>query len=358
MTEFETTKKNLEIKNSNSISPSMRESKLPCTVGQLLAITLPIMIAGLFAAIFVPIYVKHKKENTKFIIVNANNTSIDNNGSNTDSGNNGTNGNNVTNGESEEAEFDEFEENITNITYATLTPKGGYDNILIFLGGIRNMANDYFPFFKSESTFVPKRTKIYSICGFPRQMQFMIDYYNYTSPVPGWFNIDSQGILFPTEHDFTEAKVSLNIMLDEIDRIKSEENIDYRNIYLSGFSQGGMMTTYILLNSRHELGGYIIFSGYVFDHDFSENEVIYNLNDEQAKKLEDRMDYHIIASHSFKDDTVFYLQAAESYRVYFADYTNFKLISFGELLHTLPEQPSHPIVKNWLEERIKESKGN
>ena len=347
MTEIDdTTQKHVDISNSNNLSPPMSESKLPCTIGQLLAISLPIMVAGLFAAIFVPIYVKHKDDNTKFYVVYANNTE--------DSGNNnGTNGNNGTS--TEEVEFDEFEENITNVTYATLTPKGGYDNILIFLGGIGNVANQYFDLFKGNNTFVPKRTKIYSISGYPRIMQFVIDYYGSayeTQPVPGWFNIDSQGKLCPTEHDFTEAKESLNIMLGEIDRIKSDENVDYRKIYLSGFSQGGMMTTYILLNSAHELGGYVVFSGYVFDHDFLENQIIYDLSDAQTKKLKDRENYHIIATHSFKDDGVFYPMAHPSYQYYCANYTDFKLISFGLLPHVLPEQPIHPIVKNWLKERM------
>ena len=190
-------------------------------------------------------------------------------------------------------------------------------------------------------------------------MQFAIDYYgeNYTFiPIPAWFNIDSQGRLCPTEHDFTEAKASLNIMLDEIDRIKSVENVDYKNIYLSGFSQGGLMTTYILLNSRHELGGYIVFSGAVFDHDFSENEIINTLNEDQIKKLQNVENYHIIATHSYKDDTVFYPMAAPSYQYYFGNYTDFKLVSFGLLPHILPEQPTHKIVRNWLEERIENNK--
>ena len=87
------------------------------------------------------------------------------------------------------------------------------------------------------------------------------------------------------------------------------------------------MTTYILLNSRHELGGYIVFSGGVFDHDFSENEIINPLNEDQIKKLQNVENYHIIATHSF-----------------------------GLLLHTLPEQPTHKIVRNWLEERIENNK--
>ena len=340
MAEFEATQHHLEVRNSNSISPSMKESKLPCTIGQLLAITLPIMVAGIFAAIFVPLYVKHKKENTKFLVLYANDT--------------------ANNGTSDTDWFKDYEENITNVTYATLTPKGGYDNILIFLGGIGNVANDFFEtLFKTDNTFVPKRTKIYSICGYPRIMQFAIDYYgeNYTFiPIPAWFNIDSQSRLCPTEHDFTEAKASLNIMLDEIDRIKSVENVDYKNIYLSGFSQGGLMTTYILLNSRHELGGYIVFSGGVFDHDFSENEIINPLNEDQIKKLQNVENYHIIATHSHKDNRVFYPMAAPTYQYYFGNYTGFKLVSFGLLPHILPEQPTHKIVRNWLEERIENNK--
>ena len=48
------------------------------------------------------------------------------------------------------------------------------------------------------------------------------------------------------KNDFTEAKESLNLVLDEIDRIKNAENMDYKNIYLGGFSQGAMMTNYII----------------------------------------------------------------------------------------------------------------
>ena len=116
------------------------------------------------------------------------------------------------------------------------------------------------------------------------------------------------------------------------------------------------MTTYILLNSRHELGGYIVFSGSVFDHDFSENEIINPLNEDQIKKLQNVENYHIIATHSHKDNRVFYPMAAPTYQYYFGNYTDFKLVSFGLLPHILPEQPTHKIVRNWLEERIENNK--
>ena len=105
-----------------------------------------------------------------------------------------------------------------------------------------------------------------------------------------------------------------------------------------------------LLNSRHELGGYIAFSGYVFDHDFKDNELIKieELTDIQKLKLESKKNYHILATHSYMDDAVFYALAAPSYQIYFADYTDFKLLSFGTLPHVFREQPIHPLVRQWL----------
>ena len=112
------------------------------------------------------------------------------------------------------------------------------------------------------------------------------------------------------------------------------------------------MTNYVLLNSRHQLGGYIAFSGYVFDHDFLENNIVYIMNSGQAAKLQSKKDYHILATHSFMDDAVFYQLAAESYRIYYNNYTDFKLLSFGALSHVLPKQPIHPYVKKWLKESM------
>ena len=301
-----------------------------CNYKQLLIIVIPISVIFLFAVIFIPVYVVEKTKNDD---------------DKTQTSNNSNNSNNYE-------LYDEYVENVINITYAILTPKDGYDNIFIFLGGISDVATKYFDFFKSTNTFIPKGTKIYFLSGQPRQMQFMIDWGLGSDPVPGWFNVGADATLKPTSGDFTEAKESLNLVLDEIDRIKNIENVDYKNIFLGGFSQGGMMTNYILLNSRHELGGYIAFSGYVFDHDFSENQVLTSLNDVQTLKLQSKKNYHILATHSYQDDTVPYSNAAPSYQAYYPDYTDFKLLSFGNLLHKFREQPIHPFVKQWLKESM------
>jgi hypothetical protein len=65
---------------------------------------------------------------------------------------------------------EEYDDYIENVEYfnlygnqiplnATLTPKDGYDNILIFLGGISDISNKYFDFFKSNQLLFLKEQK-------------------------------------------------------------------------------------------------------------------------------------------------------------------------------------------------------
>ena len=315
-------------KNGEELNIQKKRSKKFCTMKRLLILFISISVILLITIIFILAFAVNKKNK------NNNNEDI-----------------NITKVSDTEDEYDEFESTDVNLTYAVLTPKGGYDNIFIFLGGISEFARKYFSFFKSNSTFVPKGTKIYLLSGQIRQMQFMIDKYSLPFPVPGWFNVDTKGNLIPN-NDFTEAKKSLELVLDEIDRIKNDDKVDYKNIYLGGFSQGAIMTNYILLNSRYELGGYLPFSGYVFDHDFSSNQLITNLTSVQLSKLEARKNYHILATHSFADETVFYNLAAESYSVYFRNYTDFTLFSFGNIGHEFEKQPIFYNVRNWLKKSM------
>ena len=184
-------------------------------------------------------------------------------------------------------------------------------------------------------------------------MKFL-EKYEITEPAPGWFNVDSFGNLICDNCSdiFDEAKESLNLILDEIDHISQNENINYDKIYLAGFSQGAIMTNYVLLNSRHKLAGYMAFSGYILDHNFPYNYVLYNLTEKQKEVLDSKKDYHILATHSFNDNTVYYPNSIESYYVYFKEYTDFKLYSFGALSHSFIDQPVLPIVRSWLKESM------
>jgi len=218
-------------KNSNFQTSSGSGCSL--TSLQILGITIPISLIGLFFTLFFSIYYKNKTKNrVAFIPGNAPyNAPTD---INTDS-----DSDLATDTVANETEYDEFEENVVNYTYAVLTPKNGYDNIYIFLGGISEVSNKYFDFFKSNSTFIPKRTKIYSLAGEARIIKYL-EKYNIVTPAPCWFNVDSIGNLVcdGCETIYDQAKESLYIILDAIDRIASDEKMSYDKIYLGGFSQG------------------------------------------------------------------------------------------------------------------------
>ena len=305
---------------------------IPCSISQLLAIIIPILILVLFCLVFIPVYISYNYQNNQTNTSNISNY-------------------NMTTEISDE--YDEFDLSIKNLSYATLTPKNGYDNIYIHLGGITEVAGYFSSFFKSNSTFIPKGTKIYYLSGKLRFTKYA-EKYNIIFPVPSWFNVDNEGNLICNDcsDEFEEAKESLNDILDSIDTIAKVEKISYDKIYLGGFSQGGIMTNYVLLNSRHKLGGYLPFSGYVFDHHFPPNYVITELSDTQKEVLQSKKNYHILATHSFNDNTVFYPQIIEAYYTYYKDYTDFKLLSFGKIGHDFDIQPIFSEVRAWLKESM------
>ena len=248
-----------------------------------------------------------------------------------------------------------FIEEIKNYSYATLTPKTGYDNILIFLGDISNNSTYYFSFFENnETTFVPEKTKIICLSGNMRKVQYMIDYYNNENDVPAWFNVDKNGTLIYEGNDpFIEAKESKELILNQIDESVKEVNNDYSKVFLGGFGQGAVMTNYVMLNSKNELGGYLPFNGYIFDDHFSSTfTVIQNLNNEQLEILNDKKDYYICASNSYSDEILPISVVISQYDSYFINYTNTLHFSFGIVGHVLETQPTLPMVKLWLKERM------
>jgi len=139
----ETNLNKIEIKN---IENTRIPIKKYMSSKQLLIIIIPITTVLLFAVIFIPIYIVSKNKNNKNI------ENKNNNNKNTLD------------------EYDEYEKNIVNLTYAILTPKDGFDNVFIYLGGIGEISFNNFNFFESKNTFVPKGTKIYFLSGTFRNM--------------------------------------------------------------------------------------------------------------------------------------------------------------------------------------------
>ena len=173
-----------ESRGTPKIKPKIpKKSSCPCTPYQLLAIIIPFSILGLFTAIFLSVFLIKCKPNNS-----ANNNEID--------------------------EFDNFTEYKANLSYATLTPKDGYDKIYIHLGGITEFAGYFFKFFKSNTTFIPKGTKIYYLSGKSRKTKYVEEKF-LNIPVPSWFNVDTSGNLICQEcnDQFEEDSVKKNSKL-------------------------------------------------------------------------------------------------------------------------------------------------
>ena len=323
---------NLNYKDYNQ-KPLKKKYYCPCTAKQLVCLILPFTIIGLYLAIFLPIFLtSQREEKYKIVKIGSNNT--------------------VSNNDIKFEEYNEFEEYVANYSYATLTPINGYHNIYIHLGNIYETADTYFDFFKSKETFIPKNTKLYFLNGKKRIIKYT-EKNNYLQPVSSWFNVDVNGELICNncEDEYDEAKESLNIILDFIDKIKNEEKIEYEKIFLGGYGQGAAMVNYVLLNSKHKLGGYCIFSGYFFDNHFpSNNSVVTNLTAEQKEILESKKDYKILSTFSFKDNFLSYSEVSKLYYNYYKEYINFLFYSFNNFGFT--NMPIMPTIKAWLKNEM------
>ena len=298
----------------------------PCTPKQLFLLIIPFVIIGFFLVSFLPIFLKEKGEKYKIEIIKNNISNFIN-------------------------EYDQFEQYFANYSYATLTPKNNYNYIYIHLGNINEHANTYFDFFQSNSTIIPSNTKLIFLSGKSRKIKYMEKYNNY-DPVSAWFNIDTSGKLIcdNCENEYDEAKESLYLILDKIDEIANKEKIEYNKIFLGGYGQGGIMVNYVLLNSRHELGGYCSFSGFFFDHNFPYNTIITNLTNIQKDILDSKKNYHFLATYSFTDDIIPYSNVINSYYNYFNEYTDFLFLSFKNF--GFINMPVLDTIKMWIKQRM------
>ena len=304
------------MKSENNILHSTRvpfptKSKCPCTTKQLVLIIIPIASVILYLAIFLPIYFRNKGDKFKVVIV--------------------TDDNSTNSKLSFIEEYVQFKEKIFNNSYSTLTPENGYDKIYIHLGDINETSNKYFNFFKSNQTFIPQKTKIFFLSA---------------ESSLSWFNIN----LNENSNLFDEVKNSTNQILNKIDKISSEEKINYDKIFIGGYGQGGVMVNSIILNSKHEFGGFISLSGFILDNGFLYNNISTNLTDEQKEILEHKKDYKIFATYSLNNQDIYKTRTIQNYLTYYGKFTNFNLYVYKALKKEFLEQPIFPIIKQWLKE--------
>ena len=188
-------------------------------------------------------------------------------------------------------------------------------------------SNKYFDFFKSNRTFIPPNTKIIVLSA---------------ESSLSWFNINEEYILFDEVNNSTKQ------ILNKIDKISSEEKINYDKIFIGGYGQGGVMVNSIILNSKKEFGGFISLSGFILDNGSLNNSISTNLTSEQKVILDHKKSYKIFVTYSLNNQDIYKTRNIQNYLAYYGEFTNFNLYIYKAIKNEFLDQPIFPIIKQWL----------
>jgi len=99
-------------------------------------------------------------------------------------------------------------------------------------------------------------------------------------------------------YDFEMAKSSKNKILKIVKQLSAQYNLDEENIFIGGFSQGGVMSLYTALSTNDIFRGAISFSGYLPAE--AKSEILKSPRDP---------DLEIFASHGTSDKKVEFVRA-------------------------------------------------
>ena len=110
------------------------------------------------------------------------------------------------------------------------------------------------------------------------------------------------------------------------------------------------MVNSIILNSKHEFGGYIPLSRFILDNGFQYNNISTYLTTEQKEVSEQKKNYKIFATYSLNNQDNNKTETIHNYLDYYGEFTNFNLYVYRALKNEFLEQPIFPIIKQWLKE--------
>lgn len=83
---------------------------------------------------------------------------------------------------------------------------------------------------------------------------------NHGMQMPAWYDIKSENI---NDDEDEDGIVDSSERVAEVIKQQQESGIDAENIFLAGFSQGGVISLYTALSTDMSLGGVIVLSGYL-----------------------------------------------------------------------------------------------
>jgi predicted esterase len=190
-----------------------------------------------------------------------------------------------------------------------LTPKEGYNSVLIFMHGLGDSSEGFFPFFIDSNRPIPNKMKVIllnapqakvSING-GMVMNSWYDIYNFNRTPTSYSNDDVE-------------KNAINIeSLIHSEAEQKEISGDYSRIFLGGFSQGCFMSLFVGLQLKENIGGIVGLSGALFP---------------TVKLTEEKKKLPLLLCHGKYDQVIHYEYAIDSYKR--LEGFNYKLVSFDD----------------------------
>lgn len=198
-----------------------------------------------------------------------------------------------------------------------LTPKEGYDSVLIFMHGLGDSANGYLDFFKEYYRPIPSKMKVILLTAPIASVTI-----NGGARMNSWYDILSfkreKGSISEEDVIKNSSRIQNTIETEaQSNQIKGK----YKKIFIGGFSQGCCMALYVFMSFKESLGGVIGLSGLLFP--------FIELN-------ENRKDVPIMLAHGKWDSVIPYQLSQESYQRLTEDRFNVKFHTFDDE-HTIEE---------------------
>jgi len=164
--------------------------------------------------------------------------------------------------------------------------------------------------------------------------------------VPSWFDIRMLSWLFNTLPGVPSSDIgdleNASRFIDHLVEGMMQQGIPSQNIVVAGFSQGGALTLYHSVHSKHKLGGFISLASW-YPNLLADPAVGHNTINEETPVLQvnGHMDPVVLITTAF--------QTAEALSGVFADYT-FRS-NFFDGHETILNPYTMSILKNWLQSR-------
>ena len=195
-----------------------------------------------------------------------------------------------------------------------LIPKTSkYTHTFIWLHGLGDSPQSYLDFFVSNE-IVPKTTKIILLCA-PYASVTCFNNFKANS----WFDMYTGNPQTEKDYNFEDVQKNSLRIFDIIEKESIALNNNYKNIYIGGFSQGAMLSLYIGLSYKKQIGGVVACSGILFPQINIINK-----------------DINIFIGHGINDSRINIDLALKSYKP-ILDFDNVKMKKYNFLDHSMNE---------------------